>query len=293
MEYPLEHHDVHTNGLRLHVVQCGPADGPLVVLLHGFPEYWYSWRAQLPALVAAGYRVWVPDQRGYNLSDKPIGVDAYLLPTLAADIIGLIDAAGRAQAAIVGHDWGAIVAWYLAAHHPSRVASASIINVPHPKAVLPNIWRAPDQLLRSWYIAFFQLPGWPERLFSRRNWQFGAQMLVQTSRPGTFSAAEVARYKAAWNRPGAITSMINWYRALTRPPVSDWPRISGPVQVIWGELDTFLNKKFAQLSLAECEQATLHYFPQATHWVMLEEADEVNALLVRFLHDPTPADVRI
>jgi pimeloyl-ACP methyl ester carboxylesterase len=282
MDYPLEHHDVRTNGVRLHVVQCGPAAGPLVLLLHGFPEYWFSWRAQLPALVAAGYRVWVPDQRGYNLSDKPIGVEAYALPTLAADIIGLIETAGRAQAAIVGHDWGAIVAWYLAAHHLGRVASTSIINVPHPQAVLPNIWQAPDQLLRSWYIAFFQLPGLPERLMSRRNWQFGVQMLVRSSRPGTFGAAEVARYKAAWSRPGAITSMLNWYRALMRFPVRDWPRIRGPVQLIWGEQDVFLNKKFAQFSLTECEQATLHYLPQATHWVQLEAATEVNELLLSF-----------
>jgi pimeloyl-ACP methyl ester carboxylesterase len=291
MDYALEHHDVLTNGLRLHVVQCGPADGPLVILLHGFPEYWYSWRVQLPALVAAGYRVWVPDQRGYNLSDKPLGVENYVLPTLAADIVGLIDAAGRAQTAVVGHDWGAIVAWYLAAHYQDRVISTTIINVPHPKATLPNLWRAPDQLLRSWYMAFFQLPSLPERLFSRRNWQFGAQMLVRTSRPGTFSPAEVARYKAAWNRPGAITSMINWYRALTRPPVSDWPCIRGPLQIIWGEHDAFLNKKFAQLSLAECEQATLHYFPHATHWVQLEEAPRVNELLVKFLQQETVASI--
>jgi pimeloyl-ACP methyl ester carboxylesterase len=274
---------VQTNGLRLHVVQCGPIDGPLVVLLHGFPEYWYSWRAQLPALVAAGYRVWVPDQRGYNLSDKPLGVENYALPTLAADIIGLIDAAGRAQAALVGHDWGAIVAWYLAAHHQDRVARTTIINVPHPRAVVPNLWRAPDQLLRSWYIAFFQLPSLPERLISRRNWQFGAQMLVRTSRPGTFSPAALACYKTAWSRPRAITSMLSWYRALLPTPVTQWPRIRGPVQVLWGEHDAFLNKRFAEFSLAECEQATLHYFPHATHWVQLEEAAQVNELLLRFL----------
>jgi pimeloyl-ACP methyl ester carboxylesterase len=210
-------------------------------------------------------------------------VESYALPTLAADIIGLLDAAGRARAAVVGHDWGGIVAWYLAAHYPGRVAGTTIINVPHPRVVGPNIWRAPNQLWRSWYIGFFQLPGLPERLLRRRNWQFGAQMLVRSSRPGTFSAAEVARYKTAWSRPGAITSMVNWYRALVRWPARHWPRIRGEVQVIWGEQDMFLNKKFAQLSLAECEQATLHYLPQATHWVQLEEASVVNELLLRFL----------
>lgn len=288
MQYPLTHHYVPTNGLRLHVVQAGPADGPLVVLLHGFPEYWASWRAQLAALAEAGYRVWAPDQRGYNLSDKPLGIAAYTLPTLAADIIGLLDAAGAAQASIVGHDWGGIVAWYLAAHYPSRVARTTIINVPHPAVVLPNLWRVPSQLARSWYIGFFQLPGLPERLIRRRNWRFGAQSLQRTSRPGTFSAAEVARYKVAWAQPGALTAMLNWYRALRRPSGA-WPRISGPVQIIWGKRDAFLDARLAQLSLQECTSGELQYFPDATHWVQLEEPAVVNDLILAFLARHTSA----
>ena len=282
MSYPLTHHRVPTNGLHLHVVQCGPAEGPLVVLLHGFPEYWASWRAQILALAAAGYRVWAPDQRGYNLSDKPLGIAAYALPTLAADIIGLLDAAGCSQASIVGHDWGGIVAWYLAAHYPRRVARTAILNVPHPAVVAPNLWRVPGQLLRSWYIGFFQLLGLPERLVQRRNWRFGERALRGTSRPGTFSAAEVARYKVAWAQPGALTAMLNWYRALRRP-VGAWPRIAGPVQIIWGKQDAFLDARLAQFSLQQCTQGELHYFPQATHWVQLEEAETVNTLLLHFL----------
>lgn len=288
MDYPLTHHYVPTNGLRLHVVQAGPATGPLVVLLHGFPEYWASWRAQLLALAAAGYRVWAPDQRGYNLSDKPRGIDAYALPTLAADIIGLLDAAGCAQASIVGHDWGGVVAWYLAAHYPARIARTTIINVPHPAVVLPNLWRVPSQLARSWYIGFFQLPMLPERLIRRRNWRFGAQALTGTSRPGTFSAAEVARYKVAWAQPGALTAMLNWYRALRRPS-GPWPRIRGPVQIIWGKQDAFLDARLAQLSLQACTSGQLHYFPDATHWVQLEEAEVVNDLLQTFLVKPVSA----
>ena len=288
MQYPLTHHYVPTNGLHLHVVQAGPADGPLVVLLHGFPEYWASWRAQLAALAAAGYRVWAPDQRGYNLSDKPLGIAAYTLPTLAADIIGLLNAAGAAQASIVGHDWGGIVAWYLAAHYPSRVVRTTIINVPHPAVVLPNLWRLPSQLARSWYIGFFQVPGLPERLIRRRNWRFGAQALLGTSRPGTFSAAEVARYKVAWGRPGALTAMLNWYRALRRPSGA-WPRIGGPVQIIWGKRDAFLDARLAQLSLQECTSGELHYFPDATHWVQMEEPAVVNDLMLAFLARPVPA----
>ena len=284
MEYPLTHLQVPTNGLHLHVVQCGPADGPLVVLLHGFPEFWESWRGQLAALAAAGYRVWVPDQRGYNLSDKPLGIEAYALPTLAADILGLLDAAGSQQAHIVGHDWGGIVAWYLAAQYAGRVASTTIINVPHPAVVAPNLWRVPSQLLRSWYIGFMQLPGLPERLIRRKNWRFGAQALLGTSRPGTFSAAEVARYKAAWAQPGALTAMLNWYRALRRPTGTRWRRIRGPVQIIWGEQDTFLAAELAEFSRAQCDNAQLHYLPEATHWVQLEEAAAVNALILRFIN---------
>jgi len=283
MEYALEHHYVHTNGVRLHVVQCGPPDGPLVVLLHGFPEFWYSWRAQLPVLAAAGYRVWVPDQRGYTSSDKPAGIQAYTLPILGADILGLLDAAGRPQAHLIGHDWGGIVTWYLAAQYPERVATATILNVPHPALRLRDLWHMPDQLLRSWYIAFFQLPGWPERLFRRRDWQFGTTMLRRTSRPGLFDAAELARYKAAWAAPGAITAMLNWYRALRLPTGIRWPRIKQPVQIIWGRHDAFLNAKLAQFSLKHCQQGQLHYLPTATHWVQLEEAEAVNALLLDFL----------
>jgi pimeloyl-ACP methyl ester carboxylesterase len=282
MKYPLTHHYVPTNGLRLHVVQAGPATGPLVVLLHGFPEYWASWRAQLTALAAAGYRVWAPDQRGYNLSDKPPGIAAYALPTLAADIIGLLDAAGAPQAHIVGHDWGGIVAWYLAAHYPSRVAGTTIINVPHPAVVAPNLWRVPGQLARSWYIGFFQLARLPEWLIRRRNWRFGERALLGTSRPGTFSAAEIARYKVAWAQPGALTAMLNWYRAL-RQPVGAWPRIVGPVQLIWGKQDAFLDARLARFSLAQCDNAQLHYFPDATHWVQLEEPAAVNELMLTFI----------
>lgn len=284
MDYPLTHHQVPTNGLHLHVVQCGPAAGPLVVLLHGFPEFWESWRGQIAALAAAGYRVWVPDQRGYNLSDKPQGIGAYALPTLAADVLGLLDAAGSQRAHVVGHDWGGIVAWYLAAQYPGRVASTTIINVPHPAVVAPNLWRVPSQLLRSWYIGFIQLPGLPEWLIRRKSWRFSERALLGTSRRGTFSAAEVARYKAAWAQPGALTAMLNWYRALRLSTGTRWRRIPGPVQIIWGRQDAFLAAELAEFSLAQCANARLHYFPGATHWVQLEEAAAVNDLILQFIN---------
>jgi pimeloyl-ACP methyl ester carboxylesterase len=287
MEYALEHHQVPTNGLQLHVVQCGPLDGPLVILLHGFPDFWYGWHKQLRVLAAAGYRVWVPDQRGYNLSDKPSGIRPYTLPTLAADIIGLIDAAGRPQASLVGHDWGGIVAWHLATYHASRISRAAILNVPHPSVLPVGFVRLPTQLLRSWYVFFFQLPWVPEQMIRRHHWRLGVQGLRAASHPGTFTAADIALYKTAWAQPRALTSMLNWYRAfrygLGQEQEGGPRRVHIPIQIIWGKQDVALDARLAVLSQRLCDQAELHYFPEASHWVQHDEAAEVNALLVKFL----------
>ncbi|MCB2409631.1 alpha/beta hydrolase [Hymenobacter sp. BT178] len=283
MDYELEHQYVDTNGIRLHVVQCGPADGPLVILLHGFPEFWYAWRQQLQPLAAAGYRVWAPDQRGYNLSDKPRRVADYRIDTLARDVIGLLDAAGQQQAIIVGHDWGAAVAWHLAAHYPGRIIKAAVLNVPHPRVMGRTLRRSLEQLRKSWYIFFFQLPWLPEWLVRRNSWWAGRQALVQTSRRGTFSTAELAQYEAAWQQPRAMRSMLNWYRAAVRAPrqMSATGRVLVPVHIIWGVKDAFLKRQMAEQSLMLCEQGQLTYLP-ASHWVQHEEAEAVNALLLRF-----------
>ncbi len=182
----MTHTTVDTNGVRLHVVQVGPETGPLVLLLHGFPEFWYGWKAQIDGLAEAGYRVWAPDQRGYNLSDKPEGVAAYQLDTLVADVVGLIDAAGQQKAIIVGHDWGGIVSWWLAASHPERVERLVILNVPHPAVTRKFIRQYPGQLLRSWYIAFFQLPILPEWIMGANRSAMLARTLRTSSRSGTF-----------------------------------------------------------------------------------------------------------
>jgi pimeloyl-ACP methyl ester carboxylesterase len=284
MPHALEHHRVLTNGVHLHVVQCGPSDGSLVVLLHGFPEYWYSWRHQFAALAEAGFRVWAPDQRGYNLSDKPRRVRDYTIDQLAADIIGLLDAAGHQTAAVVGHDWGAAVAWHLAAHYPSRIRRVAILNVPHPRVMGPALLRKPGQLLRSWYVLFFQLPWLPEVLARLRGWWLARRSLRGTSRPGTFSDADLVHYRAAWAQPRAMRSMINWYRAAVRLPsrLGQSGRITIPVHIIWGERDAFLRRELAQESLAFCDDGQLTYLP-ATHWVQHEAATEVNNLLCHFL----------
>jgi pimeloyl-ACP methyl ester carboxylesterase len=165
------HAHVDVGELRLHCAFAGPEDGPLVVLLHGFPEFWWSWRHQIPALAAAGFRVVAPDMRGYNLSDKPLGVEAYRIEKLVGDVAGLIRALGRERAHIVGHDWGAVVAWEFAMRRPEMTERLAVLNVPHPREMLKGL-RRPAQLRKSWYIFFFQLPAVPERLLAQNDFAF-------------------------------------------------------------------------------------------------------------------------
>ena len=263
---------IQTNGIRLHVVQKGPVDGPLVIFLHGFPEFWYGWRAQIDALAAAGYRVWAPDQRGYNLSDKPVGIRHYSIDKIATDVVGLIDAAGVKKATIVGHDWGAVVSWWLAATYPDRVKKLICMNVPHYAVMLRFLRRSPRQLLRSWYTAFFQLPWLPEWLSQRGHWWAMTRTLRKTSRPGTFSEADLAAYRTAWSQPGptgvlAFRTMVNWYRAFAqrRPPLPANERIEVPVLLIWGTQDAFLICGMAQPSIDLCQNGRLVFFENATH----------------------------
>jgi pimeloyl-ACP methyl ester carboxylesterase len=274
---------IETNGITVHAVVAGPEDGPLVVLLHGFPEFWYGWRHQLGALAAAGYRVVAPDGRGYGRSDKPPGVRAYALDRLAADVVGIIAAQGRDRAIVVGHDWGAAVAWWVAIRHPSWVARLAILNVPHPAALRAFMRSHPRQLLRSWYIAFFQLPWLPEALTRAANWQGAVRALRGSSAPGTFTDADLDLYREAWARPGAFTAMINWYRAVVRHPprARGSSRVTVPTLILWGVRDAFLETGLAEASRQRCDDARLHYL-DTTHWVQHEAAAQVNAELLAF-----------
>ncbi|MFW5938509.1 MAG: alpha/beta fold hydrolase, partial [Halanaeroarchaeum sp.] len=192
---------VETNGVRLHVVEAGPEDGKLLVLLHGFPEFWYGWHETITPLANAGYRVVVPDQRGYNLSDKPSDVRNYHIRELAADIVGLIDALDRETAAVAGHDWGAAIAWWLALEYPDRLSRLCIVNVPHPTVFERTIRESWDQRLNSAYFLWFQLPILPEVTAKAGNWWLMRRSLRSTSRPGTFTTADMDRYRRAWSQP--------------------------------------------------------------------------------------------
>jgi pimeloyl-ACP methyl ester carboxylesterase len=280
----MNHQRVITNGINLNVVQDGPATGQLVILLHGFPEYWYGWRNQIPHLASAGYHVWAPDQRGYNLSDKPEGIAAYSLDDLAADVVGLMDAAGREKAFIVGHDWGAAVAWWVAAKYPSRLDRMVILNGPHGAVLTRQLRRSFSQMRKSWYMFFFQLPRLPEAFLRRANWRWLAQTLTSSSRPGTFSNDDLDEYRQAWSQPHALTSMINWYRSvMQKPPMPPkGRRVSVPTLLIWGADDKFLGRELAQPSIDLCDDGNLIFLEEATHWVQHEEAQQVNELIDAF-----------
>jgi pimeloyl-ACP methyl ester carboxylesterase len=278
------HQYIETNGVTLHVVTDGDMTAPLIILLHGFPEAWFGWEMQIPALVAAGFRVWVPDQRGYNLSAKPKGIKAYTHDELARDVIGLIDAAGVEKAYLVGHDWGGSVAWWTAACYPQRLHKLAILNVPHPKTMMRFVRTNRSQMRKSYYILLFQIPLIAE-FFAKR---FGTRALRRTSRAGTFSDAALARYQAAWAQPNAMRSMLNWYRAVVRVPTEKGAhdgRIRVPVQILWGEQDAFFDQRIAPLSLDWCDDGELIRFPTATHWIQHEEATRVNQALVAWFTD--------
>lgn len=284
MSYGLAHCDVATNGVRLHVVETGPVDGPLLILLHGFPEFWWQWRRYLEPLAAAGYRVWAPDQRGYNTSDRPPQVAAYSLDELAGDVAGLIDAAGRQQAYVVGHDWGAGVAWWLALTRPEVVRRMAIINVPHPAVMLRQLRRSPRQLARSWYMFFFQLPWLPEAAFRLGNFRGVIRGLRRSSRPGTFAEEDLAEYRRAWSQPGALRGMINWYRAALRrrPRLPADPQVRVPTLIVWGARDRFVGRELAAPSLELCRQGRLELIEEATHWTPHEEPERVLKLVTEF-----------
>jgi pimeloyl-ACP methyl ester carboxylesterase len=275
---------LQTNGVELRAVAAGPPDGPLVLLLHGFPEFWYGWRRQIAPLAAAGLRVVAPDQRGYNLSAKPEGAAAYDIDTLADDALGLAGALGRPRFAVAGHDWGAVLAWHLAQRNPDRVERAAVLNGPHP-ATWRDFMRAhPSQALRSLYAGFFQAPLLPEWTLGAAGFAGLRASMTRTARPGTFSEDDLGRYQDAWAQPGALTAMLNWYRALPRraAPLRA-ERIRVPVRVVWGDRDPFLDRGLAGAGLALCDRGEAFHLPEATHWVQHEEPERVNRLLVEFL----------
>jgi len=284
---PLEFRVFHINGVALHVVLAGSASAKPLVFLHGFPEFWFAWRHQIDHFASSGYRVIIPDQRGYNLSEKPAGIASYSIDLLAKDVVGVLDTVTDSKAFIVGHDWGAIVAWYLAARYSERVRRTAMLSVPHPRIVIKNLIRNPTQLRRSWYLLFFQLPWLPERMLRGRDWAPLVQALRDTSPRGVFSDADLEQYKESWSRKGALTAMLNWYRAALLSPSKlavdpEASRVKVPALLILGKNDQFAGEAMARESLQYCDDGHLEMLETAGHWIHHEEPTQVNTLLSQF-----------
>ena len=236
------------------------------------------------ALQDAGFHIIIPDQRGYNLSDKPKGIRNYRIDELVKDILGLIDALEYEKVNLVGHDWGALVAWMLAYQYPERLQRLGILNVPHPLVMRRFLLRDFDQMRRSWYAFFFQLPWLPEMGMHTNNWRGAVHALRGSGLIHTFTNEDIEKYTESWSQTGAMTSMINWYRALryqTRLPQEMQIRV--PTLMMWGMKDFALTHRTAQPSIDHCEQGKLIFFPEATHWVQRDAAEEVNRYLIDFL----------
>ncbi|HTL12688.1 MAG TPA: alpha/beta hydrolase [Bdellovibrionota bacterium] len=278
----LEHHFADVNGIRLHYVAAGPKDGKLLVLLHGFPEFWYGWRNQIPHFARLGYRVVAPDQRGYNLSDRPKAVREYTYAKLGGDIVALIQKLGG-KAHVVGHDWGGAVTWWLASHHPEVLSSVTILNCTRPDVLERSFLHSRSQLRKSWYMFAFQIPLLPELRMARKNFDIGRRGLRSTSRKGTFSSEELDLYAEAWSRPGSLRGMINWYRAAIRGRRQKFVPIQVPLKLIWGKKDRFLDAAFAEPSLAGCSKAEVVYLDEASHWLQHEEPARVNREIEKWL----------
>ena len=278
---------VKTNGIQLNVVAKGNPRDPMVVFLHGFPEFWFGWRKQIDDFVSKGYFVVVPNQRGYHLSNKPRGRWKYRINQLAKDVLGLLDHFHQKKAIVIGHDWGGAVAWYLATFFPESVEKLIVLNCPHPLAFRKNLFRNLRQLRKSWYMFFFQCPFLPEFFLRKGDWTFLVQTLLGTSSRGTFSEEEIDQYKEAWREPRAITAMVNWYRAMFFPirRAKGFLPLRTPALLLWGEKDIFLGKEFAQPSIDLCQKGRVEYFEDATHWIQHEKAKEVNSLMLHFLQE--------
>ncbi|MEO8036130.1 MAG: alpha/beta hydrolase [Acidobacteriota bacterium] len=277
----LAHRQVVVGEVSLHYVEAG--QGPLVVLLHGFPEFWYSWRSQIPAIARAGYRVVAPDLRGYNLSSKPPGTDAYRVVAVVQDIAGLIVRMNQPPCVLVGHDWGGVIAWFLPMLHPGLVRKLVILNSPHPVPLSREVRHSKGQKLRLAYQALLQPPRLPE-LFLRA-FRFAA-LRMMLRRAGNFSTAEIAHYVEAWRQPGALTGMTNYYRALRRHRAELRPLVRPidiPTLLIWGERDPVFTRATTENFVEYVPDLRIERVADAGHFVQTDAPDRVNKALAAFL----------
>jgi pimeloyl-ACP methyl ester carboxylesterase len=272
---------VDVDGVQLHYVTQG--SGPLMLMLHGFPDFWYSWRHQIPEF-ARDHSVVAVDMRGYNLSDKPPGRSAYSMRYLVADVGALIERLGEGRAVLVGHDWGGLVAWASAYEHPELLEALIILNTPHPALFMRGLlW--PPQLLRSSYVFMFQLPWLPEWLLTGNDGAAMETILRGSAVDKTaFTDDDIAAYREAIQQPGAATAALNYYRNWFQPRVlRTFDVLEVPTLMIWGDRDVALGKELARGTERYVRRLTLHHVPDSGHWVQQEQPGLVNRYIRDFL----------
>ncbi len=276
---------IPANGVTLHCAEAGPGDGPLLILLHGFPEFWFAWRDYFGPLAEQGFHVVAPDLRGYNLTSKPLGAEAYRLAVAADDIFALADVLGRRTFQVVGHDWGAAVAWRMAGLGPERLTGAAMIQAPHPAVWRRAMREDRDQRQMSRYVQILRLPWLSEMALKLGDYAALAKAFKSSKRPEAFSPEVLAAYREAWRQPGALTSMLNWYRALFlhEPPMPEPGSLKPRILVLWGERDEFAVPQLVQESAALCADVRVRHFPEATHWIIHDEPGTVQEALIGFL----------
>lgn len=274
---------IEVNGIRLHYVEEG--SGETVILLHGFPEFWYGWRKQIPVL-SQHYHVIAPDMRGYNRSDKPQGAAQYKIEILAKDIAELIRKLGKDKVILAGHDWGAGVAWTVATMYPELISKLAILNVPHPaemrKALLGfNL----SQWLKSYYIFLFQIPFLPEWSIGRDPEKFFGKVFTRFSPTATPPGdEEIKEYVKAYSRSGGLSGIINYYRAMVRymSTLDTSVPLPMPVLMLWGEQDKALGKELTHNTKKYCKDLELIYDPTSGHFIQSDNPELVNKKLLDF-----------
>lgn len=283
---------VEVNGIKIHCAYAGK--GKPVVFLHGFPECWYSWRHQILA-VSERFLAVAPDMRGYNLSDKPPRISSYRIEELTRDVLGLIKHFGSDKAHIVGHDWGGAVAWSFAMRYPNATERLVVMNCPHPLAFLENLMKNPRQLRRSMYMLFFQIPKLPEILFRASDYLLIKRVFTDWAiNKEAFTEEDITFLAQAAARPGALTSGINYYRAMFRDPSNirlflssrhgDFPAVTSPTLIIWAEKDRALGKELTYgMEKYVQEDLRIRYIPNCSHWVQQEQPVLVNEMMLEFL----------
>jgi epoxide hydrolase 4 len=279
---------VAANGINFEVATLGSGDR-LALCLHGFPEHAYSWRHQMPLLARLGYRVWAPNLRGYGGTDSPREISAYRTRTLVADVAALIQAAGARETLLLAHDWGGALAWSLALEQPRLIDRLVVMNLPHPACFAREL-RRPPQLLMSWYIFFFQLPWLPEFMLGRRKARATSGIIRGSARnPARFTDDDLEVYRANAARPGGLTAMVNWYRALFRGGglrrfrSGHVPVIHIPTLFLWGDADTALSIRTTRETEKYVSHLTFRIFPGVSHWIQQEAPEAVNAMLEAWL----------